>query len=198
MGSNQHYAPFPPPQSSFIFTHHQEFCLPQFPFWLSDQPHPLNVSHQVDFIFYSLSLDRSIYFHGCSHYSVHFFEVPKPDLPLEFYAYLFMHLPGSSPVYSKGIFIPTRWIWIHYLLQNMFLFLCLTSTIHSSVLETWLSALFLHTSQSLFNQYQDLSIWLPITPLPSPHSHSLTSVYPYFITGLYWCNHFFFIWQVEP
>lgn len=52
--------------------------LPVLPSDLFGHPHPLNVSHQVDFTFYILSLDSFNYSKscGCSYYSVQHFKSP--------------------------------------------------------------------------------------------------------------------------
>lgn len=89
-------------KSSFIPHPLPSFCLPWFPSYLSGHPHPLNVSHQVDFTFYILSLGSFNQSHGCSHCSMQRFKVPTTDLLPEFYICTSTCLLGISQVCPKG------------------------------------------------------------------------------------------------
>lgn len=83
--------------------------LPVLPSDLFGHPHPLNVSHQVDFTFCILSLDSFNHSRsrGCSYYYVQHFEVPTLDLLPEFYIYTSICLLGISHVCPKGTMIST-------------------------------------------------------------------------------------------
>ena len=100
--------------------------LPALPSDLFGHPHPLNVSHQVDFTLYILSLDSFNHSksRGCSYYYVHYFEVPTPDLLPEFYIYMSICLLGISLVCPKGTVISTCPNKTHPLPSKMLLFLC--------------------------------------------------------------------------